>query len=74
MANNRKSIYSALAANLLIALTKFIAGAFTNSTSMISEGIHSTVDTTNQLLLLYGIKRSKKPADDNHPFGYGKEL
>lgn len=74
MANNRKSIYSALAANLLIALTKFIAGAFTNSSSMISEGIHSTVDTTNQLLLLYGIKRSKKPADDNHPFGYGKEL
>jgi divalent metal cation (Fe/Co/Zn/Cd) transporter len=51
MANNRKSIYSALAANLLIALTKFIAGAFTNSSSMISEGIHSTVDTTNQLLL-----------------------
>ena len=74
MANNRKSIYSALAANLLIALTKFIAGAFTNSSSMISEGIHSTVDTTNQLLLLYGIKRSKKPADEAHPFGYGKEL
>jgi cation diffusion facilitator family transporter len=74
MANNRKSIYSALAANLLIALTKFIAGAFTNSSSMISEGIHSTVDTTNQLLLLYGIKRSKKPADESHPFGYGKEL
>lgn len=74
MANNRKSIYSALAANLLIALTKFIAGAFTNSSSMISEGIHSTVDTTNQLLLLYGIKRSKKAPDESHPFGYGKEL
>ncbi len=74
MANNRKSIYSALAANLMIALTKFVAGAFTNSSSMISEGIHSTVDTTNQLLLLYGIKRSKKAADENHPFGYGKEL
>jgi len=74
MANNHKSIYSALAANLLIALTKFIAGAFTNSSSMISEGIHSTVDTTNQLLLLYGLKRSKKAADESHPFGYGKEL
>lgn len=74
MANNRKSIYSALAANLLIAVTKFIAGAFTNSSSMISEGIHSTVDTTNQILLLYGIKRSKKAADESHPFGYGKEL
>ena len=74
MANNRKSIYSALAANLLIAITKFIAGAFTNSSSMISEGIHSTVDTANQLLILYGLKRSKKPADQYHPFGYGKEL
>jgi len=74
MANNHKSIYSALAANLLIALTKFIAGAYTNSSSMISEGIHSTVDTINQLLLLYGLKRSKKAADQSHPFGYGKEL
>lgn len=74
MANNHKSIYSALTANLLIALTKFIAGAYTNSSSMISEGIHSTVDTTNQLLLLYGLKRSKKAADQSHPFGYGKEL
>ncbi|WP_294220586.1 cation diffusion facilitator family transporter [uncultured Chryseobacterium sp.] len=74
MANNRKSIYSALAANLLIAVTKFTAGAFTNSSSMISEGINSTVDTTNQFLLLYGIKRSKKAPDESHPFGYGKEL
>ncbi|EFK34912.1 Ferrous-iron efflux pump FieF [Chryseobacterium gleum] len=74
MNNNQKSIYSALAANLLIALTKFVAGSFTNSSSMISEGIHSTVDTANQLLILYGIKRSKKAPDQSHPFGYGKEL
>ena len=69
-----RSIYSALLANILIALTKFIAGALTNSSSMIAEGIHSTVDTVNQLLLLYGIKQSKKPADQSRPFGYGKDL
>lgn len=74
MARANKSIYSALAANLLIAITKFIAGAFTNSSSMIAEGIHSTVDTSNQLLLLYGLKRSTKPPDQYRPFGYGKEL
>lgn len=74
MAKANKSIYSALAANLLIAVTKFIAGSFTNSSSMIAEGIHSTVDTTNQILLLYGLKRSLKPPDKYRPFGYGKEL
>lgn len=74
MARANKSIYSALAANLLIAVTKFIAGAFTNSSSMIAEGIHSTVDTSNQMLLLYGLKRSVKPPDKYRPFGYGKEL
>jgi cation diffusion facilitator family transporter len=74
MAKSYNSIYSALAANLLIAVTKFIAGSVTNSSSMISEGVHSVVDTINEVLLLYGIKRSKKPADANKPFGYGKEL
>jgi cation diffusion facilitator family transporter len=68
------SIYSAMGANLLIAIIKFIAGGVTNSSSMISEGIHSLVDTTNQVLLLYGLKRSLKPADGQHPFGYGREL
>jgi cation diffusion facilitator family transporter len=74
MASSKKSIYTALAANLLISATKFIAGSISNSASMISEGIHSLVDTTNQLLLLLGISRSHKKADATHPFGYGKEL
>jgi cation diffusion facilitator family transporter len=74
MASSNKSIYSALAANLLIAITKFVAGAFSNSAAMISEGIHSLVDTVNQVLLLFGLKRSQKPADAMRPFGYGREL
>jgi cation diffusion facilitator family transporter len=74
MTKNRASIYSALLANLLIAIVKFIAGARTNSSSMISEGIHSVVDTINEILLLYGLKRSQKPPDKLRPFGYGKEL
>lgn len=74
MAKSNKSIYSALIANLLIAVTKFTSGGFTNSSSMISEGVHSVVDTVNQVLLLYGLKRSRKPANSKRPFGYGKEL
>jgi cation diffusion facilitator family transporter len=74
MVSSKTSIFSALAANLLISVTKFIAGAFSNSASMISEGIHSLVDTVNQLFLLLGISRSKRPSDETHPFGYGKEL
>ena len=74
MAKSNKAIYAAFAANLLIAVTKFIAGSITRSASMISEGIHSVVDTTNQLLILYGLRVSKKPPDQGHPFGYGKEL
>jgi cation diffusion facilitator family transporter len=74
MASSKNSIYSALAANLLISLTKFTAGHFSNSASMVAEGIHSLVDTVNQLLLLLGIRRSKKAPDSTHPFGYGKEL
>lgn len=68
------AVYGAIGANLLVAVTKFIAAIFSGSSSMLSEGIHSLVDTGNQALLLVGIRRARKPADDNHPFGHGQEL
>jgi cation diffusion facilitator family transporter len=74
MASSNKSIYAALAANLLIALTKFMAGFFSNSAAMVAEGVHSVVDTANQVLLLFGLHQSRKKPDAKHPFGYGKEL
>jgi cation diffusion facilitator family transporter len=74
MASSKKVIYAALAGNFLIAATKFIAAAITGSSAMFSEGIHSLVDTGNQILLLHGIRRACRPPSDRFPFGHGKEI
>jgi cation diffusion facilitator family transporter len=73
-ASSRKAIYAALIGNTLIALTKFIAAAITGSAAMLSEGVHSLVDTGNQILLLLGLKRAARPPSPDFPFGHGKEI
>ena len=71
---SKRVVYAALAGNLAIALTKFIAAAMTGSSAMWAEGIHSIVDSGNQALLLYGMRRAARPPDARFPFGYGKEV
>ena len=68
------AVYAAIVGNLLIAITKFIVAAFTQSSAMLAEGIHSLVDTGNGLIILLGIRNSRNPPDEDHPFGHGREL
>ena len=72
--SGKTTVYAALAANCGIAVTKFVAAALSGSSAMLAEGIHSTVDTANQGFLLLGMARANKPADEEHPFGYGVEI
>jgi cation diffusion facilitator family transporter len=74
MAESKIAIYGAIGANVAIAVTKFIVAGVTGSSAMLSEGIHSAVDTFNGVLLLVGLRLSKRPATVEHPFGHGKEL
>lgn len=78
--NKRKStpskrvVYVALIGNLLVTATKFVAAAISGSSAMLSEGLHSLVDTSNELLLMYGMKRAGQQPDHDHPLGHGREL
>ena len=72
--SSRKVLYAAIAGNILVAATKFAAAALTGSSAMLSEAVHSVVDSGNSLLLLYGMHRAKALPDQEHPLGYGREI
>ena len=71
---SKGAVWAALIGNVLVAATKAGAAAFTGSSAMLSEAVHSFVDTGNELLLLYGMRVAKKKPDRDHPAGYGREL
>lgn len=71
---SRKVVYAGIAGNLLVAATKFAAAAFTHSSAMLSEAVHSVVDTLNQVVMLHGLQRASLPPDKLHPLGHGREL
>jgi cation diffusion facilitator family transporter len=73
-ADNTRTLLIAFGANLGIAVSKFVAAMITGSSAMLTEGVHSVVDSANQLLLIWGRRQSRKPPDRQHPFGYGREL
>ncbi len=73
-ADSRLSVYAAIAANVAIAVTKLVVATITNSSAMLSEAVHSAVDTLNGILLLVGLRLSQRPPTAEHPFGHGKEL
>ena len=73
-AHDNRTLLIAFAANLGVAAAKFVAAAITGSSAMLTEGVHSVVDSTNQLLLMWGRKQARKPADPRHPLGYGMEV
>src|SRR3982751_3578634 len=68
------TVWAAVIGNLLVAVTKIAAALLSGSSAMLSEAIHSFVDTGNEGLLLYGMRRPPRPPDAEHPFGYGREL
>ncbi|HZX79386.1 MAG TPA: cation diffusion facilitator family transporter [Lysobacter sp.] len=72
--SDRKVVLAALVGNLAVAITKFVAAGVTGSSAMLSEGVHSLVDTSNEVLMLHGMRRAARPADDAHPFGHGREI
>ena len=69
----KRTVYAALAANLLIAASKFVAGFVSGSSAMLAEGVHSVADTVNQGFLLVGLRASKRDPDEEHPFGHGQD-
>lgn len=71
-AGSRRALYVAIAADIVIATAKFLAAAFTGSSAMLTEGVHSLVDMGNELLLLHGVRGGRRAVDEQHPFGYGK--